>query len=150
MTVRGAPDHTILVEQNFAHYKDVVTRQAAIAVSAAPAWDTVINVSIRGVWGYMWAWSDSRVFRPRITIDGVIVFLMSINEMKGGGFWGYSQPWRKFGCTMYNNVAGDLNFGMFYDEQWGVYIHKTLKVEVQRAAPLGTQASWGVYYKELQ
>jgi hypothetical protein len=47
-------------------------------------------------------------------------------------------------------VPGDLSFGMFYDEQWGLYIHKTLKVEVQRAGALGTGASWGIYYKELE
>jgi hypothetical protein len=50
---------------------------------------------------------------------------------------------------MYSNVAGNLSFGMFYDEQWGLYIHKNLKIEVQRSAALGTQASWGIYYKEL-
>jgi len=146
---RGSPDWTVLSEQSFAHYTDRVERQAAIAVSATPVWDEVLNVDIRGVWGYMWAWSDSRVFRPRITIDGVIVFMMTINELAGGGFWGYSQPWKKFGCTMFNNVAGDLNFGMFYDEQWGLYIHENLTIEVQRAGALGTQASWGIYYKEL-
>jgi len=42
-----------------------------------------------------------------------------------------------------------LNFGMFYDEKWGLYVHHNLTIEVQRAAPLGTQASWGIYYKEL-
>lgn len=146
---RGSPDWTVLNEQSFAHYTDRVVRQATIAVSAAPAWDEVLNTDIRGVWGYMWAWSDSLVFRPRITIDGVIVFMLTINELRGGGFWGYSQPWNKFGCTMFNNVAGDLNFGMFYDERWGLYIHKNLTIEVQRAAALGTQASWGIYYKEL-
>jgi len=150
MVTRGAPDHTVLVEGNFAHYKDVVTRQAVIAVSAAPAWDTVIDVEIRGVWGYMWVWSDSIVFRPRITIDGVIVFLMTINELKGGGFWGPETSWGKFGCTQFSNVAGDLSFAMYYDEQWGLYIHQSLKIEVQRNGALGTQASWGIYYKELQ
>ena len=150
MTKRGAPDHTILVEANFAHYKDVVTRQVTTPVSASPAWDTVLDVAIRGVWGYMWAWTDSRVFRPRITIDGVIVFLMTINELKGGGFWGPGNTWGKFGCTQFNDVAGDLQFCMYYDEKWGLYIHKTLKIEVQRAGALGTQASWGIYYKELE
>ena len=146
---RGSPDWTVLNEQSFAHYTDRVIRQAGVAVSATPAWDEALNVDIRGVWGYMWAWSDSLAFRPRITIDGVIVFMLTMNELRGGGFWGYSQPWEKFGCTMYNNVAGDLSFGMFYDEKWGLYIHKNITIEVQRAAPLGTQASWGIYYKEL-
>jgi len=146
---RGSPDWTVLNEQSFAHYTDRVIRQAGTPVSAFPAWDEALNVDIRGVWGYMWAWSDSLAFRPRITIDGVIVFMLTINELRGGGFWGYSQPWEKFGCTMFNNVAGDLSFGMFYDEKWGLYIHKNLTIEVQRSAPLGTQASWGIYYKEL-
>ena len=146
---RGSPDWTVLNEQSFAHYTDRIIRRGVGAVSAAPVWDEVLNTDIRGVWGYMWAWSDSIVFRPRITIDGVIVFMLTMNELRGGGFWGYSQPWGKFGCTMFNNVAGDLSFGMFYDERWGLYIHKNLTIEVQRAGALGTQASWGIYYKEL-
>ena len=146
---RGSPDWTVLNEQSFAHYTDRIIRQGVIAVSAMPVWDEVLNTDIRGVWGYMWAWSDSIVFRPRITIDGVIVFMMTINELRGGGFWGYSQPWNKFGCTMFNNVAGDLSFGMFYDEQWGLYIHQNLTIEVQRNGALGATASWGIYYKEL-
>lgn len=145
----GSPDHTILAEQSFAHYTDRVIRQPVVAVSVMPAWDPVLNVNIRGVWGYFWAWSDSIVFQPRITIDGVVVFMMTMNQLRGGGFWGYSQPWDKFGCTMFNNVAGDLSFGMFYDEKWGLYIHSNLTIEVQRAGALGTQASWGIYYKEL-
>lgn len=149
MSPRGAPDHTVLSENSFAHYTDRVIRQAVTPVSNMPVWDEVINEDIKGVWGYMWAWTDSIVFRPRIYIDDVLVFMMTINEMKGGGFWGYSQPWDKFGVTVFNNVAGDLNFGMFYDEKWGLYIHNNLTIEVQRAGDLGTQASWGIYYKEL-
>jgi len=146
---RGSPDWTVLNEQSFAHYTDRVIRQVVTPVSAAPVWDEILNVDIRGVFGYMWVWTDSIAFRPRIWIDGVLVFMMTINEMAGGGFWGYSQPWNKFGVTRFSNVALDLNFGMFYDEQWGLYIHKNITIEVQRAAALGTQASWGIYYKEL-
>jgi len=150
MVVRGAPDHTVLIEQNFAHYKDVVTRENVTPVSAAPTWDTILNVAVVGVWGYMWAWTDSLALRLRITIDGEIVFYMTVNEMKGGGFWGAQNAWGKFGLTKFQDVAGDLSYGLFYDERWGLYIHESLKIELQRAGAIGTQASWGIYYKELQ
>jgi len=72
-----------------------------------------------------------------------------MNELRGGGFWGYSQPWNKFGCTMFDEKSVPNSFGMFYDERWGLYIHKNLTIEVQRFGAAGTQASWGIYYKEL-
>jgi len=150
MVTRGAPDHTVLIEQNFAHYKDNVIYQTVTPVSVAPAWDTILDVAVVGVWGYCWFWSDSRLLRLRVTIDGTMVFFMTINEMAGGGFWGAQNAWGKFGITKFQDVAGDLSFGMFYDERWGLYIHESLKIEIQRAAALGTIASWGIYYKELQ
>ena len=149
MTKRGAPDHTVLVEQSFAHYEDRVVRRAAANIASAPNWTEALNQDIRGVWGYLWAWANSFDFQVRLTIDGQIVFYFTINELKGGGFWGYSQPWNKMGCTMFNNVAGDKQFSMFYDEKWGLYIHKNITMETRWSAGLGTLASWGIYYKEL-
>lgn len=145
----GAPDHTRLSESGFAHYKDRVERRAGAALIVTPGWEEAVNVDIQGVWGYMWGWSDTHAFRVRVTIDSTIVFLFSINELHGGGFWGSNCAWDKMGCTAYNAVAGDLSYGMFYDEKWGLYIHENLTVECQRAAALGNLASWGIYYKEL-
>ena len=145
----GAPDHTRLTESGFAHYVDKVVLRNSAALCVAPAWEEALNVDIQGVWGYMWGWCDTHQFQVRITIDGVVIFIMTINQMHGGGFWGSNSPWDKFGCTKFSEVAGDLSFGMFYDEKWGLYIHSNITIEIRRAAAMGNLASWGIYYKEL-
>lgn len=146
---RGAPDHTILVEQNFAHYIDRQVLRTSANIESAPAWTEALNVDIRGVWGYMWGWANEKDFNVRLTIDSRVVFIFSILQMKGGGFFGMQNGWAKFGCTQYSDVAGDKQFCMFYDEKWGLYVHKNLTIETQWAGGLGTLASWGIYYKEL-
>lgn len=146
---RGAPDHTVLTEQNFAHYEDMVTLRGSADIASAPAWTDALDVELRGVWGYMWAWANSFDFQVRVTIDDNIVYFLTILQLKGGGFWGAQNPWGKFGCTQYNQVAGELSYGMFIDEKWGIYIHKNLKIEVRWSGGLGSLASWGIYYKEL-
>ena len=132
----GAPDHTRLSESGFAHYTDRIIRRAGAPLVANPAWETALNVNIQGVFGYMWGWCDTPVFNVRITIDGVIVFRFTIADLHGGGFWGLNSSWDKMGCTAYSAVAGNLSYGMFYDEKWGLYVHSN-------------NASWGIYYKEL-
>lgn len=148
-TIRGAPDHTILSEQSFAHYTDKIVLRTSANIESLPDWTEALNVELRGVWGYMWGWANSFDFQVRITIDDTVIFIMTILQLKGGGFWGASNPWAKFGCTRYSGVAGDLGYGMFYDEQWGLYIHKSLKIETRWSGGLGTLASWGIYYKQL-
>ena len=145
----GAPDHTRLTESGFAHYVDRVVIRNSAALCATPAWEEALNVDIQGVWGYMWGWCDTHQFQVRITIDGVVVFYHTIAQLMGGGFMGISSSWDKFGVTSYSEVAGDLNFGMFYEEKWGLYIHSNITIEIRRAAAVGNLASWGIYYKEL-
>jgi len=145
----GAPDHTRLSESGFAHYVDRVVIRNSAPLCVNPLWEETVNEDIQGVFGYMWGWCDTFAFNVRITIDGQIIFIMTIHQMAGGGFWGSSGAWDKFGCTRYSAVAGDLNYGMFYDEKWGLYIHHNLTIEVQQSAALGNLASWGIYYKEL-
>jgi len=147
---RGAPDHTVLVEQNFAHYLDKIVLRTSDDIETSPLWTEALNVDIRGVWGYMWGWANAFDFQTRITIDGVVIFIMTVLQLKGGGFWGYSNPWAKFGVSRYSDVAGDKNFAMFYDEQWGLYIHKNITIEIRWSGGMGTLASWGIYFKELQ
>ncbi|GAH83452.1 unnamed protein product, partial [marine sediment metagenome] len=149
LMAHGAPDHTRLAESGFAHYVDRVVPRPGGALVATPAWEEALNVDIQGVFGYMWAWSDTYLFEVRITIDGVIVFHHTINTLRGGGFWNASSSWDKMGCTMFNEVIGDEGFGMFYDEKWGLYIHHNITIHCRRAGALGTQASWTIYYKEL-
>lgn len=147
---RGSPDHTVMMEQNFAHYEDKVILRGSADIESAPAWTEALNVDVRGVWGYMWAWSNSFDFQVRITVDDNIIFYMTVLQLKGGGFWGAQNPWGKFGVTQYNQVAGELSYAMFYDEKWGIYIHKNITIEIRWSGGLGTLASWGIYYKELQ
>lgn len=146
---RGAPDHTILIEQNFAHYEDKVVLRGSADIASAPDWTDALDISIRGIWGYMWAWANSFDFQVRITLDDNITFIMTLLQMKGGGFWGAQNAWGKFGVTQYNEVAAEKSYGMFFDEKWGIYIHKNLKIEVRWSGGLGSLASWGIYYKEL-
>ena len=146
---RGAPDHTVLAEQSFAHYVDQHVLRVSADIASAPVWTEALNVDIRGVWGYMWGWANSKDFQVRVTIDSEIVMIMSILQMKGGGFFGMQNGWGKFGCTRYSDVALDKNFGMFYDEKWGLYVHQNLTIETNWAGGLGTLASWGIHYKEL-
>jgi len=149
----GAPDHSRMTEDAFAHYQDVILRPAAAAIAHVGdvvPYTTCVDADVVGVFGYFRAWADHQCLRVRIFIDNLVtpIFLFTITEMAGGGFWGYSNPANKFGVTKWDEIND--SFGMVYDEKWGLYIHTHLKIEVQFSiVATGVNASWGIHYKKL-
>jgi len=144
----GSPDHTLLVEQNFAHYVDHVAQGGVIPAHGLVTWTNVLNVDLQGVFGYCRFWADHQNFAPRITIDGVVVFINSILALRGGGLWGYSGSGNKYKVTQYDQVSAVNQFCMYYDEKWGLYIHSNLTVDVHFELPAGLNATYYVQYKQ--
>jgi len=149
--VRGAPDHTILSEQSFAHYKDVALWRANAAVPANPLWEEALNVDIRGVWGNMWMHGDDSRLRAKIVIDGNEIFNMSIWDMWDRGLGGMAYGGSTFGYTVFNLIAMERSVGMWYNDHWQLYIHENITISIQLGGgvPGGGSGKWQIRYKEL-
>lgn len=149
--IRGSPDHTVLAEQSFAHYKDVTVARLGGVVPLLPVWEDVVNANIRGVFGYLWMHGTDSRLQVRVTIDGNVVFSWSIWELHDRGFSGIGYLGKKFGCAAYNTEAMDQNLSMWYDEEWTLYVHKNLLIEMTLGGgmPGGSAGRMEVHYKEL-
>jgi len=149
--ISGAPDHTVLAEQSFAHYKDVILTSNWANVGTHPDWTEIINVDIRGVWGYLNVQAGSDRIHTRVTIDGQIVFDQPISLLFDNGFYGFSPASTKYGCNVYNRLPLEELFSMFYNEEWGLYIHQNLTIQMKWGNGWGasTLARHSIHYKEL-
>lgn len=144
---RGAPDWTQLVESSFAHYIDKKVDFNYVAVGTYPAPTEVVNVDIKGVFGYFWLYGNGAHIRPRLVIDGTVVFYQSCYLLRSVGLAGNRNAWQKFSVTRYDAINNI--FAMYYDENWGLAIHSNLTIDLGYTAGFAGNAYMNIHYKEI-
>ncbi len=144
---RGSRDWTQLVESGFAHYLDKKVEPVYAAVGTYPTPTEIVNVDIKGVFGYFWLYGNDPHIRPRLVIDGTVVFFQSCYLLRSVGLAGMRNAWQKFSVTRYDAVNNI--YAMYYDEAWGLAIHSNLTIDLGYTGGFSGNGYINIHYKEF-
>jgi hypothetical protein len=144
---RGAPDWTQIVESGYAHYLDKRVIYYYAAVGTFPTPTEVVNVNIKGIFGWYRFEGEGKHVKVRLTIDGNLIMLASISDLNNYGLSGARNSWQKMSVVRFDEINN--LFSAYYDALWGLAIHANLTVELGYTLGFSGNASMELCYKEL-
>ena len=123
----GAPDHTRLSDDAFAHYEYIRPASGAWGMIAGEK-RNLVDLDLTGVFGLAFMLVDNKSAILKIEVDGYDVYQSNPSSVFGSlGFMG-SAIGSMAGVSKYDEINDD--YGLWFDAGWKVYIHNHLLIQV--------------------
>jgi len=140
----GAPDHTRLSDDAFAHYEYNYVPGGGWALIALER-RSIVDIDLVGIFGIAFALVNNERAWLRIEVDG-----REIIELDPRGVFRDLQIYNGkikgvVGSTIYDEVND--KYSIWYHNDWKIFVHKHLKVEVYNFTinPCTVSAIWCEY-----
>jgi|GEM_PF-3378599 len=144
---RGSPDFTDRIYQEHCRYDNVIDLLPLAVMPVWPAWQNVVTYNGAGSFGYLWLTSSDPCLYCRVTLDGVVIFLMHAANLVDLGLWSTQSCWPKMGVSRYDAI--DDKYRLFYDEQWAMVFNTSLVIDVSYEIAHAGNGGGMVWYKVL-